>query len=360
MIPAEAFDEWRRGVPWTSPHEIEQDLVLARLIAEMARHPVLGVELAFKGGTCLHKLWLPEPWRYSEDLDYTICAGGSLDDIKTAITEVGDRVGFVSFTARMGQAGQPVHHTRLRGRFSDGSPMAIKIDVAPHEGEPALPYVRRPFTVDSSWFQADVEVLCYDPAELLASKVAALYGRRRHRDLFDIWAALKAGLATPEGVAGCFERYRPAGWTARLAANNLKTKLERPEYTTQLAETAAHRPEAYDLTENVRLTAALIDACAEATQPQRRWRRVLSSKGTATDILGTGSSPPPRNSGTNARRTIRPVRPPGPQPALKDQILAARRSHPAASAAWIADHTGASRSYVNAVLRQNRNTRGGR
>lgn len=359
MIPAEAFDEWRRGVPWASPHEIEQDLVLARLIAEMARHPVLGVGLAFKGGTCLHKLWLPEPWRYSEDLDYTICAGGSLDDVKTAITEVAHRIGFVSVAARMGQAGQPIHHTRLRGRFFDGSPMAIKIDVAPHDGEPALPYVRRPFTVDSSWFQADVEVLCYDPAELLASKVAAVYGRRRHRDLFDIWAALKAGLAAPAEVAGCFERYRPAGWTARLAANNLKTKLERPEYTTQLAETAAHRPEAYDLAENVKLASALIDACAEATQPQRRWRRVLSSKGTASDILGSGTGPPVPSSGTSARRTVRPVRPPGPQPALKDQILAARRSHPTAPAAWIAEHTGASRSYVNAVLRQSRNTRDG-
>ena len=107
----------------------------------------------------------------------------------------------------------------------------------------------------------------------------------------------------------------------------------------------------------VAMAAALIDVCAEATQPQRRWRRVLSSsKGTASDILGAWRHPL-RGAGSHsgaARRSI------VPQPMLKDKILAARRSHPAASPAWIAGHTGASRSYVNAVLRQDRRTRGGR
>ena len=44
--------------------------MLSRLIVEIAQHELLGGELAFRGGTCLHKLHLPEPLRYSEDLDY--------------------------------------------------------------------------------------------------------------------------------------------------------------------------------------------------------------------------------------------------------------------------------------------------
>lgn len=350
MIPPEAFNEWRRGVPWTSPHEIEQDLVLARLIAEVAQHPVLGTALAFKGGTCLHKLWLPEPWRYSEDLDYTICVGKSLDDVKDAVVEVGQHVGLERFSARMGQAAHPIHHTRLHGRFADGSPMTIKFDVDPNATKPAMPHTRRPFTVDSSWFQADVEVLCYEPAELLASKVAALYARRRHRDLFDIWAALKAEAATFAEVAGCFEQYRPAGWTARLAAGNLKAKLNRSEYLTQLAETAAHRPGSYNLKENVQLAAALMDACAEATQPPKRWRRVLSSQGTAADILSDWDHPLISGSAAGAQRTHQQHQ----QPTLKDQILAARSACPDATASQIAERTGASKSHVNAVLRQTR------
>ena len=264
--------------------------MLVRLIAEVAQHPVVGNSLALKGGTCLHKLWLPEPWRYSEDLDYDIRGDVSLDDVKNAIAEIGHRVGFSGHAARMGRGEQPVHHTRLHGSFVDGAPMAIKIDVDPHAGEPALPHAHRPFTVDSSWFQSNVAVVCHEPAELLASKVAALYGRRRHRDFFDIWAAFKADIATPREIAGCFERYRPQGWTARLAAKNLEAKLARSEYTAQLAEMSAARPGSYDLTENVAMAAALIDVCAEATQPAQRWRRVLSSEGTASHILGTRRS----------------------------------------------------------------------
>lgn len=98
------------------------------------------------------------------------------------------------------------------------------------------------------------------------------------------------GIATPREVAGCFERYRPEGWTARLAAKNLEAKLARSEYAAQLAALSAARPGSYDLAENVAMAAALIDVCAEATQPAQRWRRVLSSEGTASDILAAWSN----------------------------------------------------------------------
>jgi predicted nucleotidyltransferase component of viral defense system len=44
--------------------------VLSRLIIEIANNATLGEELVFRGGTCLHKLYLSKPLRYSEDLDY--------------------------------------------------------------------------------------------------------------------------------------------------------------------------------------------------------------------------------------------------------------------------------------------------
>ena len=70
MIPARHIRAWSRVAPWLTEEQIEQDLVLSRLIVEIANHPVLGEELVFRGGTCLHKVVLPEPLRYSEDLDY--------------------------------------------------------------------------------------------------------------------------------------------------------------------------------------------------------------------------------------------------------------------------------------------------
>ena len=65
MIPQAAITEWAARVPWATPEQIEQDLLLSRLIVEIARDDYLGNELIFRGGTCLHKLHVDRPWRYS-------------------------------------------------------------------------------------------------------------------------------------------------------------------------------------------------------------------------------------------------------------------------------------------------------
>ncbi len=55
MIPQANIVEWSSHVRWPTLEQVEQDLVLARLIVEIANDPYLGRELAFRGGTCLHK-----------------------------------------------------------------------------------------------------------------------------------------------------------------------------------------------------------------------------------------------------------------------------------------------------------------
>ncbi len=76
MIPSRLITAWSRFAPWLTDEQVEQDLVLSRLIVELANHPVLGEELVFRGGTCLHKVVLPTPLRYSEDLDYVRATHG--------------------------------------------------------------------------------------------------------------------------------------------------------------------------------------------------------------------------------------------------------------------------------------------
>lgn len=70
MIPRGAVTEWQARVPWPQPYQVEQDLILTRLMIEIARYDLFGGEFVLRGGTCLHKLHLSEPLRYSEDLDY--------------------------------------------------------------------------------------------------------------------------------------------------------------------------------------------------------------------------------------------------------------------------------------------------
>lgn len=58
MIPQASITQWGVSAPWPTPAQIEQDLLLSRLMLEIADHKLLGPELGLRGGTCLHKLHL--------------------------------------------------------------------------------------------------------------------------------------------------------------------------------------------------------------------------------------------------------------------------------------------------------------
>jgi len=68
VIPQPYITEWSAHAPWPAESQIEQDLILSRLIVEISSDELLAGELAFRGGTCLHKLHLPRAARYSVDV----------------------------------------------------------------------------------------------------------------------------------------------------------------------------------------------------------------------------------------------------------------------------------------------------
>ena len=51
MIPAAYVTEWGNTVGWPTVDQVEQDLVLSRLIIEIANDAYLGNELIFRGDT---------------------------------------------------------------------------------------------------------------------------------------------------------------------------------------------------------------------------------------------------------------------------------------------------------------------
>lgn len=59
---------------------------------------MLGDELVFRGGTCLHKLHLPQSLRYSEDLDYVRVTHGPIGPVLDALREVAAVVGMDAAT----------------------------------------------------------------------------------------------------------------------------------------------------------------------------------------------------------------------------------------------------------------------
>jgi predicted nucleotidyltransferase component of viral defense system len=168
---------WRTRVPWTSPENVEQDLVLSRLIIEFANHPLLGDDLVFRGGTCFHKLWLDRPWRYSEDLDYVRRNEGSVGDVLDAIRDVARIVGFDDVRTEIGSHPK----ARLRSTFLSGQRLQIKVEINTFERSPAQPTVTRPFTVDSPWFGGSAEAPTFTIEELTATKIRALPAKQRTR-----------------------------------------------------------------------------------------------------------------------------------------------------------------------------------
>jgi predicted nucleotidyltransferase component of viral defense system len=103
---------------------IEKDYVLGWLLAGIPRHSALSETWIFKGGTCLRKCYY-ETFRFSEDLDFTIVAGGPEEPDR--LTEIfGEIAGWLrdesgieirldekSFRRRRNQRGQSTTQGRI-------------------------------------------------------------------------------------------------------------------------------------------------------------------------------------------------------------------------------------------------------
>lgn len=242
MIPAAAITAWGVQRPWPTPEQVEQDLLLSRAICAIATDEYLGEELVFRGGTALHKLHLDQPFRYSEDLDYVRRTSSGIAPLTQALTSLGESLGFEVRT-RVGEHPKVYWRTTADG----GVPLRIKIEVNTHERSPALPLLRHEHRVDSSWWAGAALVQTFQPAELVATKIRALYQRSKGRDLFDLWLALSHLQLDPAEIFAAFGPYRPMGMTAARARENLARKLDDRGFRTDLDPLVAAWPDGYDL-----------------------------------------------------------------------------------------------------------------
>lgn len=189
MIPQAFINEWRQFAPWSSEAQIEQDLVLSRAIVEIFSHPLLANSLAFRGGTALHKLFVQPAARYSEDIDLVQMNAGPIGPILDALRErlnpwLGEPrwkkgTGIVTLTYRFNSENQPI------------TPMRLKIEINTREHFAILGFSEKSFEIKSRWFSQQVVLPTFHLEELLATKLRALYQRKKGRDLFDLVIILK-------------------------------------------------------------------------------------------------------------------------------------------------------------------------
>lgn len=245
MIPAAYITHWAAGAPWPTRQQVEQDLVLSRLIVEFARHPLLGGALAFRGGTCLRKLHLPTALRYSEDLDYVRTTAGPVGDIVDAIRDITRRLGL---TERSRKIKHGMATYVCRADAEDGGTIRIKVETNVEEITPHLDHIRMPYAVISPWFDGGANITTFALEELMATKLRALYQRRKGRDLFDLWHTLVA-LDSDDAriVAGLQHYMADDAFTFPQLAQNLKAKLVDPDFTGDLLGLVTDEPQGYTL-----------------------------------------------------------------------------------------------------------------
>jgi len=209
VIPKAYITEWRSQAPWTEDAWVEQDLVISRALVGIFGAAGVAERLAFRGGTALYKLYLTPAARYSEDIDLVQTRaepiGETLDAVRVALDP------WLGTPRRVLKEGR----VNLLYRFDseDASPLRLrlKIEINSREHFSELGLVRVPFRVESRWFTGAAEVNTFAVNELLATKLRALYQRKKGRDLFDLWLALEKGVVDPATLLACFQRYMIEG-----------------------------------------------------------------------------------------------------------------------------------------------------
>lgn len=281
MIPAANITAWRRRAPWPDDTQIEQDLVLSRLMIEVANHEVLGPELAFRGGTCLHKLYFPEAARYSEDLDYVRSTKSGIKPILAALAEVANSIGLEERSTE--RSGAMVHAKFDAVPTLGAGRIRVKIEINIAETTPLRPRVEHPFEVDSPWWSGKAKIRTFDLEELLGTKLRALYQRSKGRDLFDLWHALTVAKPDEDAIVDAYRHYiGDREFSYPELASNLEAKLKDREFRDDLLQLVVTPPSGYDVEEAADVVMSRLGSRLR-NAPERReidggdWRRIRTT-----------------------------------------------------------------------------------
>lgn len=184
MIPKPVINKWRGSAPWPLDSQVEQDLIISRALVEIFNHPVLKKNLAFRGGTALHKLIFPKPLRYSEDIDLNRLkrspGGVIIDAVKKAMSDMFENKPKVKQTKNSLKIVYSYTSTDQREQ-------KLKIEINVRETLPQKPLIEIPYSVKSEYFEGQTLIQAFNKEEMIGTKVRALYQRNKGRDLFDLY-----------------------------------------------------------------------------------------------------------------------------------------------------------------------------
>lgn len=193
-------------------------MIIERALVEIFSDEFLRTNLAFRGGTAFHKLYLAPQARYSEDID--------LVQIKQEpIGPILDRIrGKLQFIGTKAKNEKSLHNNSLIYRFESEIPpvinMRLKIEINTREHFSVLGFKEVNFKIKNSWFSGECKLTTYQLEELFGTKLRALYQRRKSRDLFDIYWGYQHHEINTEKLLQCYQDYM------QFVVNNLPSQKE--------------------------------------------------------------------------------------------------------------------------------------
>jgi predicted nucleotidyltransferase component of viral defense system len=207
-------------VPWPNLFQVEQDLLLCRAMTSLFEDSFLQGQIAMRGGTLLHKVYLAPPARYSEDIDLVVVGNRPEGHIRKALNRVLRDVLGTPKQSVWGDLKLAIRNTVKPSRVlrmtyaipslaETGKTLEIIIEANVTERTPFRPVVKIPFEFSFQDSTVKTQVNGYDIHEMLGTKLRALFQRRRGRDLFDLYWALTLAKPSvvPAKIIESFEHY---------------------------------------------------------------------------------------------------------------------------------------------------------
>jgi len=202
MIPQSYITAWQKQAPWQENYQVEQDLIIQQALIALFSDEFIRERLAFRGGTALHKLFLAPAARYSEDIDLVQVQPEPFGAI---INKIREQLVFLG-TPRIKQ--KQHNNTIIYSiQSEDDVPIKLKIEVNTREHFSVYGLQDISVKLDSEWDNGEAFVPTYALDELLATKLRALYQRKKGRDLFDLWYALNNADVNVKRVIEAFKHY---------------------------------------------------------------------------------------------------------------------------------------------------------
>jgi predicted nucleotidyltransferase component of viral defense system len=208
-------------VPWPNQRQVEQDMLLCRAMTALFSDDFLKTQIAMRGGTLLHKVYLAPASRYSEDIDLVVIGSRPDEHIGKAIKRVLiDVLGRPSNSAweavklAVRNVVKPSRVLRVTYHVPSiadprGKPLEIVVEANATERTPYRPVEKLPFSYPFREQNDSVTLNGFEIHEMLGTKMRALFQRKRGRDLFDLYWALTESQVpvNPAEIIDSFQYY---------------------------------------------------------------------------------------------------------------------------------------------------------